>query len=293
MFRSVLRLILIKTHMLPESTPVLDDQSEVCVLFEYPWLPVKCEICKKERQTSHDCPQHPTKPAPKQEWMAVSKGKKIEQSKMFEATEAPMSGVLMLEITDVSKIPVVQPAKDIQVVQHKPSPSLLIGNSFATLDNAAETDAAAIPKVRKTRMASKGVAIATNALVPRQRQSRKSSNSSSEAIHCHVLKTSINQYQFLSVIYANPYSDSLRQEMWRELVALSQALPAVPWLVEGEFNEIKSLCSFFTWSNKKCIGPTGKKLNRLLVNEFWLNAFPNTTAAFFRPGCSDHDICGN
>ncbi|GLT47031.1 hypothetical protein SLA2020_207530 [Shorea laevis] len=89
---------------------------------------------------------------------------------------------------------------------------------------------------------------------------------------------------------------------------------AVPWLVGGDFKEIRALCersdwqsisclpkesevfnkmlneveihdlpiagSFFTWSNKRCLDPIAKKLDHLMVNEFWFDVFPNTTAEF-------------
>ncbi|GLT50498.1 hypothetical protein SLA2020_239810 [Shorea laevis] len=117
------------------------------------------------------------------------------------------------------------------------------------------------------------------------------STMSCQAIHCHVYNTLSCQYTFLSAIYADPYSEMARMELWNELVLLGQALPAVPWLVGGDFNEIRSLSersdglaclpresvlfndklqeaelhdlvstsSFFTWSNNRCAMPITKK----------------------------------
>ncbi|GKU86882.1 hypothetical protein SLEP1_g1354 [Rubroshorea leprosula] len=123
------------------------------------------------------------------------------------------------------------------------------------------------------------------------------------------------------VIYADPYSYGVRQKLWNELLLLSQALPNVPWLVGGDFNDIRclsersdnSLSSFpkeslmfhdklnaaelhdlpatgplFTWCNNRSTDPVSKKLDRLMVNDVWFETFPNTTSEFLPPGCSDH-----
>ncbi|GKV50648.1 hypothetical protein SLEP1_g57349 [Rubroshorea leprosula] len=379
-----------KIHTLPESAPVnLDGNLQEEVSFEYPWLPVKCETCKKEGHTSRDCAKESQSVVvQKQEWRTVSKGKKKEQA-----------------IVEEDKGPAQE--KDIQIVQAveptvlSKSPSLPLVNSFDVLEKSSElaqvseqpqVDVAPILEPRRVRTASQGVAVAIKALVPKQRQPRKSSNSSGErslksylsqynadivcllethvqqknfimvsgsllpgwtalnnyehaklgriwvfhrphiqmsissmhhqAIHCHVFNSTTAQYLFLSVIYADPYSVDLRQDLWGELVAISQALPNVPWLVGGDFNEIRDLCersdwqsisclpkesevfnkmlnevevhdlptagSFFTWSNKRNLDPIAKKLDRLMVNQFWFDVFPNTTAEFLPPGCSDH-----
>ncbi|GLT58450.1 hypothetical protein SLA2020_457140 [Shorea laevis] len=147
------------------------------------------------------------------------------------------------------------------------------------------------------------------------------SNINCQAFHCHVFDTCLSQYFFLSVIYADPYSDGVRQKLWDELLLLSQALPNVPWLVGGDFNDIRcpsersdgSLSSFpkeslmfhdklnaaelhdlpatgplFTWCNNRSTDPISKKLDRLMVNDVWFETFPNTTFEFLPPGCSDH-----
>ncbi|GKV37600.1 hypothetical protein SLEP1_g45612 [Rubroshorea leprosula] len=63
---------------------------------------------------------------------------------------------------------------------------------------------------------------------------------SCQAIHCHVYNSLSSQYFFLSAIYADPYLDAIRQILWDELILFSQALPAIPWLVGRDFNDIRS-----------------------------------------------------
>ncbi|GKV05782.1 hypothetical protein SLEP1_g17749 [Rubroshorea leprosula] len=142
---------------------------------------------------------------------------------------------------------------------------------------------------------------------------------SCQAIHCHVYNSLSSQYFFLSAIYANPYSDAVRQTLWDELILFSQALPAVPWLVGGDFNDIRSPSKrsdgasiskeslsfhdklnaaelhdipssgfYITWCNNREDGPITKKLDRLMVNDVWFDLFPGTNAEFLPPGYSDH-----
>ncbi|GLT40598.1 hypothetical protein SLA2020_147170 [Shorea laevis] len=166
-----------KIHTLPEFAPMNLDSNLQEVSFEYPWLPVKCETCKKEGHTSRDCAKESqSMVVQKQEWHAVSKGKKKEQSIVEEdkepAQEKDMQVVQAVEPTLLSK-----------------SPSLPLVNSFDVLEKSSniaqvseqpQADVAPILEPRRVRTASQGVAVAIKALVPKQRQPRKSSNSSSE-----------------------------------------------------------------------------------------------------------------
>lgn len=98
----------------------------------------------------------------------------------------------------------------------------------------------------------------------------------------------------------------------------------VPWIIDGDFNQIihpaehspplinhlsKPMMEFkdcllsigvfdlrfrgvfHTWSNKRPSGPITEKLGKLLVNNAWLNAYPNTIASFNAPDFSDHSPC--
>ena len=103
------------------------------------------------------------------------------------------------------------------------------------------------------------------------------------------------------------------------------ALPGVPWIVMGDFNEtlaslehstgtisnanlrgmeafqsavatcnltdLVSLGPTFTWTNKQRENPIGKKLDRVLVNDHWLDQFPQSYASVEPSGIFDHTRC--
>lgn len=47
----------------------------------------------------------------------------------------------------------------------------------------------------------------------------------------------------------------------------------------------------FTWSNKRPLHPTAKKLDRCLVNSEWIAHLPLSVATFLAPDISDHSPC--
>lgn len=47
----------------------------------------------------------------------------------------------------------------------------------------------------------------------------------------------------------------------------------------------------FTWTNKQSVNPIAKKLDRVLVNDHWLDKFPQSYSSFEASGVSDHTRC--
>lgn len=173
------------------------------VLFEYPWLPVKCNNCKKEGHTSKDCTKKiQEKPVIRKEWQEVPNKRRNKQP-IVEPNDSPqdaqesINNDLLLANQSQTIISQQIPAKDIQEVQ--PTPVLVgsvqiatspthpvpITNSFALLSseqlNINGQDGMPLIERKRVRAASQGVPAVTKALLPRPRQSRKSSNSSGEA----------------------------------------------------------------------------------------------------------------
>ncbi|CAA7026594.1 unnamed protein product [Microthlaspi erraticum] len=129
-----------------------------------------------------------------------------------------------------------------------------------------------------------------------------------------------------SFIYAANV-EALRNELWEELVSLSTDARVVgkAWAVLGDFNQVlhpnehSALDGFtvdratrdfrqsilnseladlnfrgstYTWWNKRRVNPVAKKLDRVLVNDLWLEIFPTAMAFFGAPDFSDHSSCG-
>lgn len=61
---------------------------------------------------------------------------------------------------------------------------------------------------------------------------------SSQSIHCHVYYLPLQQYFFMSAVYAS--SDELqRRYLWKELYDIYAFMSSDPWTVLGDFNVIK------------------------------------------------------
>lgn len=115
----------------------------------------------------------------------------------------------------------------------------------------------------------------------------------------------------------------VRKQLWSDLrfLAASSQVNQCPWTVLGEFNQtlfstehssadpfssplgmreflqctavtelsdLPYIGNSFTWSNKQGDTIVSKKLDRILINDRWLDIFPNALGVFGDPGISDH-----
>ncbi|XP_033129481.1 uncharacterized protein LOC117126159 [Brassica rapa] len=143
-----------------------------------------------------------------------------------------------------------------------------------------------------------------------------------QMITAEVMWPSVQTKIIVSIIYASNDSEE-RLHLWSELEALVLALHSKPWIILGDFNQIRdptehskpaslnldkkmrdlnqSLLSAgvddlnfrgntFTWWNKQKLNPIAKKLDRALVNEDWYFEFPSSVAYFGSPEFSDHAV---
>lgn len=115
-----------------------------------------------------------------------------------------------------------------------------------------------------------------------------------------------------------------RRELWKDLKLHQDSLIIhnMPWLIAGDFNETLNMedhlwhevspmvtqgmrkfgdvvryCSLtdlglhgphYTWCNKLTEGLILKKIDRVMFNDHWLAAYPQSYAMFETGGCSDH-----
>ncbi|KAK1277774.1 hypothetical protein QJS04_geneDACA022160 [Acorus gramineus] len=141
---------------------------------------------------------------------------------------------------------------------------------------------------------------------------------SSQYVHCHILcKISQRSFFVTSVYASNIYSERLH--LWSSLIEISESVLLLPWLVGGDFNEVrysnekvggrpaharrlrkfnecisKSLLSdlkatghTLSWSNHQA-DHIMSRLDRILVNSAFINDSPLSMVNYLAPGISDH-----
>ncbi|XVE89222.1 hypothetical protein DITRI_Ditri19aG0133200 [Diplodiscus trichospermus] len=193
--------------------------------------------------------------------------------------------------------------------------------------NALESNEEECIPPRKAWTASTGVADLMKSLKPRKKgpidkgKKEKAGVLATEAkaITCSVSYES--KMFFFSAIYGF-INGGGRRNLWSHLNALTSLISQRPWLIAGDFNVIahtdkssnfngyqvpnldtkdfteciQHLAVFdhvfpsprFTWSNHQADNVIAKKLDRVLINDEWLVAFPNSRVEFIPPGESDH-----
>ncbi|KAL0439719.1 UNVERIFIED_CONTAM: hypothetical protein Slati_2454900 [Sesamum latifolium] len=139
-------------------------------------------------------------------------------------------------------------------------------------------------------------------------------------VHCSVHIRSLHMHVFITVVYG--VNDVIgRRVLWADLHRLSLTVTAVPWLVGEDFNtmvHVSEVCGksgdirgvaeefqgclrdtglinlpmqgeWFTWHNcSRDSGSLWKRLDHLLVNDGWLESWPNTSYANLNARTSDH-----
>ena len=147
-----------------------------------------------------------------------------------------------------------------------------------------------------------------------------------QMISCEVQVPDYPETFVVSFVYASN-DETVRQTLWDELVVLSSDSRVVgkAWAVMGDFNQtlhpsdhsatisqnvdratrvfretlldaslvdLNFRGSTFTWWNKRANSPIAKKIDRVLVNDMWVDIFPSALGFFGKPHFSDHAWCG-
>ncbi|KAI0488678.1 hypothetical protein KFK09_028517 [Dendrobium nobile] len=125
-------------------------------------------------------------------------------------------------------------------------------------------------------------------------------------------------YSAVTAVYAsNSFQE--RQLLWKDLLEIAENVNT-PWTILGDFNccrhpmekaggipltntklgdfntmifnaglhDLSSVGHYYTWFNQQNLNPIHIKLDRVLVNNHWLNKFPNSFYKVGDPSCSDH-----
>ncbi|KAK1292963.1 hypothetical protein QJS10_CPB17g00695 [Acorus calamus] len=141
---------------------------------------------------------------------------------------------------------------------------------------------------------------------------------SSQYVHCHILcKISQRSFFITSVYASNNYLERLC--LWCSLLEISKSISLLPWLVGGDFNEVryshekvggrpahvrrlrkfnecisksllidlKATGHTYSWSNHQA-DHIMSRLDRILVNSAFVNDFPLSMVNYLASGISDH-----
>ncbi|XP_056687939.1 uncharacterized protein [Spinacia oleracea] len=139
---------------------------------------------------------------------------------------------------------------------------------------------------------------------------------SSQFLHCHVTPVSGMLSFFYTFIYAHNEA-GLRHELWRDLSLINTG---APWILCGDFNcvmapeerigapvrqcdivdicgcmhnwgmeDLKSVGNLFTWNNKQQGNKrVFSKIDRILANQAWQDAYPDAEVYFLPEGQFEH-----
>lgn len=150
--------------------------------------------------------------------------------------------------------------------------------------------------------------------------------SSPQLVLCGVLDPRTGQSFTAAFVYARNRR-AQRLELWniiRELAGINN-LRDSPWILMGDYNQVLSSAEIFssssvpicqrglhdfsvcledtglfdlafrgcqfTWYSKSTTSPKSRKIDRALVNESWVERYPDSYAFFDTPGSSDHTPC--
>ena len=146
-----------------------------------------------------------------------------------------------------------------------------------------------------------------------------------QSLSCLVKLLFVSAELVVTLVYGSNHR-RVRRQLWSDLIFLSTSPQIIerPWSVLGDLNQtlsadedsnadhFTSTCgmrdftqcvidaglqdlrfcgSSFPWSNNQGLGIIPKKLDRIMVNDKWLELFPNALGVFGEPGISDHSPC--
>ncbi|KAK1318897.1 hypothetical protein QJS10_CPB04g01155 [Acorus calamus] len=142
--------------------------------------------------------------------------------------------------------------------------------------------------------------------------------SSAQHVHCHIqCKKTLRSFYSTTIYASNTYSERLL--LWNTITKLSSGLQGSPWIVGGDFNEVryssekvggrpvhprrlrkfnsciemsslqdlKALGHTLSWNNRQVVRIMCR-LDRVLVNSSFTNLFSHSLVNYLAPGISDH-----
>ncbi|XP_074310090.1 uncharacterized protein LOC141645569 [Silene latifolia] len=320
--------ILVKVKMdqkFPSSVDFMDEKGKLqTIKVEYDWLPLKCSQCNGMGHLAASCrkPEEKGKVKhrviTKQVWRPVVKASQpVVPPAKFDGKEKIITGKSPTVTTPKVMRAPITPSRILTRIKSQD-----IGiDSIPGKATFMEVFNTAVQK--SVQMAKGGLSSGRLRLEKRVEEGFDVNieDITSQTIHAFV-KDKINGRAFWFTCVYGFNDQGLRSVLWDSLKSYSHHCLGA-WAIGGDFNnvlayqeriggevslaeiqpfqecikycqvqDIKAICSFFTW-NKKQGGITRKysRLDRFLVNEDWLSVFPDAYANFMPEGIFYHCPC--
>ncbi|WZY87828.1 hypothetical protein YC2023_044563 [Brassica napus] len=283
-----------------------------------PSAPKVCSFCSS---TAHDSANCPKKPGQEARGRKTRRGKSKEKKKWVATGPAqsdPQKSVN--RSSSPSSSPAIAKAGVIQVIT-------AVGSKLGTEKDQEKGESSVKPYYLRsaTPRSNSAASRSSNSNVQPDSSDVESSESELEEGEFSILEPDFELTKiYISTVYASNDAED-RLTLWSEITSMasSYGLDNKPWLVIGDFNQIrvpsehslpptlnmdKRMRDFndclmeanledlnfrgptFTWWNKRKLAPVAKKLDRGLVNEDWLIVFPSSVLFFGNPNFSDHAV---
>ncbi|KAL0392714.1 UNVERIFIED_CONTAM: hypothetical protein Sradi_2494200 [Sesamum radiatum] len=279
---------------------------------EYEWVPLKCRTCNSLGHQTSQCPatKPSTKPpitlfVPRQkvenEGSKADKGRTPEEP-IIRTSTAPSDPVLGVHVREQQVPP--------NIVGDGRGKEIVIYNLFEVLmDNGDGIECSRKGPKQSSPQAWKDDELDVDVLTVHE-----------QVIHCRVFTRQIHTAVMVSVVYG--VNDlGVRKDLYRTLSHIADSIDVEPWLALGDFNavaNISEVCggswdirsviedfqgflidtslitlpmqgALFTWHNCSDTSRSlWKRLDRMLVNDQWLDRWSSAFYISLTPRTSDH-----
>ncbi|XP_074305823.1 uncharacterized protein LOC141641045 [Silene latifolia] len=269
----------------------------------YDWLPVSCEKCKGMGHSANQCRKEP---GVKPKRFGGQRPTAVGTPPVQVVTPAPTVSVAVPVTVETSPVFATQslPRRFISKMLRQDSgePRIFTPRGLTFMD-------ALTLSMQKVRNGSAGNRLDIQMVTD-------------QSIHSHIIDKSTLKEFWMTMVYGFNRSHE-RVSLWDSLITYVATVTG-PWMVCGDFNSVievneriggavvswsemapmremivqcqlqglKTIGSYYTWTNKHEVGSkVYSKLDRVLINEDWLNIFPDSYANFLPEGLYDHCPC--
>ncbi|XP_062119230.1 uncharacterized protein LOC133832977 [Humulus lupulus] len=279
------------TDRLPHSISFINERGRLMEqTIEFERLPTRCSCCKCLSHTASSC-----KHAQEVVWKPKQTITSSEKGEYRGATVLCESG-LENKPRDVNQMVA---GKEAQTTSKGDQPAIK-GDSKATLvtttEEINEASCSMTGKEKPGSTPKKSSFLETKLHSNKIEEMMHDVFEQDQLITCEVQIKGVSQIANLSFVYGRNSVEErkiygLSYNYLRQATAV-EVEDSSQWRAKSLLIELRSSGSFFTWSNKQKEGSRiFSKLDRVFVNEMWLDTFPDSEARVNWDAISDHCFC--